>query len=105
MALPGKQTSRADLLERLATVMQASRAIRSQVALSICESSEMRLASRQRRVDTFRTTAVSAASRRKLRVRKTQRVRGIADAIAEILSSKGYAAFVVGQPQDTASIQ
>ena len=29
----------------------------------------------------------------------------IADAIAEILSSRGYAAFVAGDPQDTASIQ
>ena len=36
--------------------MQASLAIRSEVALTICESSEMRLASRQLRRDSLRTT-------------------------------------------------
>jgi hypothetical protein len=101
MTSPGEHTSRADLLERLATVMQASRAIRSELALTICESSETRLASRQLRGDSLRTAAV----RRKLQVRKTQRIRGIADAIAEILASRGYAAFVAGDPLDTASIQ
>jgi len=105
MTSSGQQTSRAELLERLATVMNASRAIRSEVALTICESSEMRLASRQLRRDSRRTTAGSATHRRKLQVRKKQSIRGIADAIAEILSSKGYAAFVTGEPQDTASIQ
>jgi hypothetical protein len=105
MTSPGKLASRADLLDRLATVMQASRAIRSQVALTICESSEMRLVSRQMRGGSLRISAESAAYRRKLQVRKTKRVRGIADAIAEILSSRGYSAFVMGTPQDTASIQ
>ena len=49
MTSPGRQTSRADQLERLSTVMQASRVIRPEVALTICESSEMLLASRQLR--------------------------------------------------------
>jgi hypothetical protein len=101
----GEHASRADLAERLATVMQVSRAIRSEVARTICESSETRLASRQLRGDSLRTTARTAAHRRKLEVRETQRIRGIADAIAGILSSRGYAAFVSGDPQDTASIQ
>jgi hypothetical protein len=101
----GEPTSQTDPLERLASVIQASRAIRSELALTICESSEMRLASRQLRGDTVRTTAGIAAVRRILRVRKTQRIRCIADAIAEILSRQGYAAFVAGDPQDTASIQ
>jgi hypothetical protein len=105
MTSPGQQTSQADLLNRLATVIEASRAIRSQVALTICESGEMRLASRQLREDTLRTTAVSAAYRRNLEVRKTQSVLKIADALAEALSSRGYSAFVIVQPQDTATIQ
>ncbi len=100
-----EHTSRADPLERLASVMEASLAIRSEVALTICESSELRLASRQLRGDSLRTTAGTAAVRRKLQVRKTQRIRGIAAAVAEILSRRGYAAFVAGDPQDTASIQ
>jgi hypothetical protein len=97
--------SQTDPLARLASVIQASRAIRSEVALSICESSEIRLASRQLRGDSIRTTAGTAAVRRVLRARKPQRIRGIADAIAEILSRQGYAAFLAGDPQDTASIQ
>ncbi len=101
----GERTSHTDPLERLESVIQASRAIRSEVALTICESSEIRLASRQLRGDSIRTTAGTAAVRRILRVRKTQRIRGIADAIAEILSRQGYAAFLGGDPQDTASIQ
>ena len=105
MTSQGEHTTRADLLERLAAVMQASQAIRSELARTICESNETRLASRQLRGDTVRTTAGIAAVRRILRVRKTQRIRGIADAIAEILSRQGYAAFVAGDPQDTASIQ
>jgi hypothetical protein len=101
----GEHTSQTDPLERLASVIQASRAIRSELALTICESSETRLASRQLRGDCHRTNARTAAVGRILRVRKTQRIRGIAEAIAEILSRQGYAAFVAGDPQDTASIQ
>jgi hypothetical protein len=103
--LQGERTSQTDPLERLASVIQASRAIRSEVALTICESSEMRLASRQLRMDSLRTTAGTAAVRRILQVRKPQRIRTVADAIAEMLSRQGYAAFVAGDPQDTASIQ
>jgi hypothetical protein len=105
MTSQGEHTRRADLVVRLATVMQASRAIRSELALTIRKSCETRLASRQLRGNGLRTTAGTAAVKRKLQVRKTQRIRGIADAIAEILSSRGYAAFVAGDPQDTASIQ
>jgi hypothetical protein len=104
MTSQGEHTTRADLLERLAAVMQASQAIRSELARTICESNETRLASRQLRGESVRTTGI-AAVRRRMQVRKRQRIRGIADAIAEILSSRGYAAFVAGDPQDTASIQ
>jgi hypothetical protein len=94
-----------ELLDRLSSVMQASRAIRSEVAVTICESSEMRLASRQLRLDSHRTAAVSAAWRRKLQSRKTEKFRGVAEAIAQILSRQGYSAFVATQPRDTALIQ
>jgi hypothetical protein len=105
MTSQGNHTNRAELLTRLATVMEASRAIRSEVALTISESREMRLASRQLRGDSFRTSAESAMYRQNLQGRKSQRIRGIADAIAEILSRQGYAVFVAGEPQDTASVQ
>jgi hypothetical protein len=101
----GQPTIQTDPLERLASVLQASRAIRSELALTICESSETRLASRQLRVDSRRTSVGTVAIRRKLKVCKTQRIRVIADAIAEILSRQGYTVFVAGDPQDTASIQ
>jgi hypothetical protein len=101
----GENASQTDPLERLASVIQASRAIRSEVALTICESSDTRLASRQLRRDSRRTSAATAAIRRKPRVRKNQGIRVIADAIAEILSRQGYAGFVAGDSQDTASIQ
>jgi hypothetical protein len=101
----GEHASQTDPLERLARVIQASRAIRSEAALAICESSETRLASRHLRRESRRTTAATVGIRRKLRVRKNQRIRLIADAIAEILSRQGYAAFVAGDSQDTASIQ
>jgi len=112
MTSPGIHTSRADLVNRLSVVLQASRTIRSEVALTICESSEMRLASRQLRVaseqlrqDSSRTAAGSAACRRRPQARKTERIPGIAEAIAQILSSQGYSAFVMSQDQETASIQ
>jgi hypothetical protein len=65
----------------------------------------MRLASQQLRLDIHRTTAGSAACRRKLQVRKTEKIRGVAEAIAQILSRQGYSAFVAVQPRDTALIQ
>ena len=112
MTSPGAVTSRVDLLNRLSNVMQASRAIRSEVALTICESSEMRLASRRLRVASqqirlhdVRTSAGSATRREKPRVCETENIRGIAEAIAQILSRRGYTAFVAVQPLDTASIQ
>jgi hypothetical protein len=85
--------------------MQASRAIRSEVALTICESSEMRLASRQLRLDSQLTAAGSAACRRKLQSRNVEKIRGVAEAIAQILSRRGYSAFVAEQPRDTALFQ
>lgn len=94
-----------ELLDRLSSVMQASRAIRSEVAVTICESREMRLASRQLRLDIHRTSAGSAACRRKLQSRETEKFRGVAEAIAQILSRRGYSAFVAAQPRDTALIQ
>jgi hypothetical protein len=47
----------------------------------------------------------SAAWRRGLHARKAQRSQLVANAIARILSSRGYTAFVAEQPQDTAPIQ
>jgi hypothetical protein len=89
----------------LASVIQASRAIRSDLALTICKSSEMRLASRQLRIDAMEASQGSAAWRRGLHARKAQRSQLVANAIARILSSRGYTAFVAEQPQDTAPIQ
>jgi hypothetical protein len=91
---PGIQISSGlnNLGERLAIVMQASRAIRSELALTICESSEMRLASRQLRTKGLQTT-------------HRQSSHWIAHAIAQVLTSHGYCAFVAGQTEDTASIQ
>jgi hypothetical protein len=106
MKSPGISTdSRVDLVQRLSNVMYASRTIRSELALTICESNEMRMASRQLRMDSVRTTELSAAGRRKLRVRKTERRRWMAHAIAQLLSSKGYLVFVAEPPKDTASVQ
>jgi hypothetical protein len=96
--------SRYELMERLATVMQASQTIRSEVALSICESSEMRIASRQLRLESSRTTWRSEASRQGL-TRKPRKYQHLADAIVQVLSRRGYSAFVAGRPQDTATIQ
>ena len=94
-----------ELQYRLSNVMQASRAIRTEVALAICESSEMRLASRQLRWDSHVTAAESAACRRKLQSRQTENIRVVAEAIAQILSRQGYSAFVAAQARDTALIQ
>lgn len=107
MKSPGIQIypSRAELAARLDGVMQASRAIRSEVALTICESREMRIASRQLRMESQRTSRQSAASRRGLSGSKAQRSQWIAHAVAEVLSGRGYPAFVAAPPQDTASIQ
>ena len=101
MPLSGIHTSREDLADRLASVMQASRAICAEVELTICESSETRLESRRLR----RTAVGSAACLREMQMRKTQRIRGVADSIAQILSNRGYSAFVAAPPQDTALIQ
>ncbi len=97
--------SRAELMERLAAVMQASRTICSEVALAVCESSEMRIASRQLRLESIGTTVRIAASRQSLRPRKARKHQCIADMIVQVLSSRGYSAFVAEQPRDTASIQ
>jgi hypothetical protein len=106
MKSPGVATaSRLDLVQRLSDVMHASRTIRSEVALTICESNEMRLASRHLRMESLRTTEVSVAGRRKLRARKAEQRRWMAHAVAQLLSSKGYSVFVAEAPQDTASVQ
>jgi len=85
--------------------MQAARVIRSEVALTICESSETRIASRQLRMDSMRTAHGSAAWRQRLLAQKAQRRRWIAHAIVQVLASRGYAAFVTTPSLDTASIQ
>jgi hypothetical protein len=104
---PGIQipSGRNNLGERLALVMQASRAIRCQLAITICESGEMRLASRQLRWDSRQTTQWIAARRHQLRPSNRQSSHSIALAIAQVLTSHGYCAFVAGQIEDTASIQ
>lgn len=98
-------TSRTEMVERLANVMQASRTIRSEVALTIWESSEMRVASRQLRMESLRMTAHSTASRRNLHTLKAEQRRWLAQTIAHLLSSRGYSTFVAEPTQDTASVQ
>lgn len=85
--------------------MQTSQAIRSELALTICESSESRLASQQLRMDCARATQHSCTRRRGQRSRKAQQHQWIAHAIVQVLSKRGYAAFLAEPPQDTASIQ
>jgi hypothetical protein len=99
------QYSDAELAARLESVMRASRAIRSEVALAVSESSEMRIASRQLRMDSLRTFQRTAAYRQSLDRAKVQRRQWIAHAIAQVLSSQGFPAFVAEQPHDTASSQ
>lgn len=96
---------RAELAERLASVRQASRAIRSEAALTICESAEMRIASRQLRMESNRTSQKSAAWRQGWQTHQKPEVRWIAQTIAQILSDRGYVAFVAAPPQDTATLQ
>jgi len=105
MKPPGTPISprRTELAERLATVIQASRAIRSEVALTICESSEKRIASRQLRMDSLRSKERIAA--RQVVKRRAERSQRMAHAVARVLSSQGYSAFVASAPNDTASIQ
>jgi hypothetical protein len=97
--------SRVELAARLASVMQASQAIRSEVALTICESSESRLASQQLRMDSARATRRSSAWRQGLHTRNAQRHQWIAHAIVQVLSKRGYSVFLAEPPQDTASVQ
>jgi hypothetical protein len=101
MPLSGIRTNRENLADRLASVLQVSKVIRAELELAICESRETRLESRRLR----RTAVGSAACLREMQMRKTQRIRGVADSIAQILSNRGYSAFVAAPPQDTALIQ
>jgi len=87
----------ADLGERLATVLEASRAIRSKSALTVGESRKLRLAARESRIDGWLTNRVMAR-------RQAARL-WLARAIANALSEGGYPAFVVTAPQETASHQ
>jgi len=107
MKSPSLQISyrREELAERLAGVMQASRTIRSEAALTICESIETRLVSRQLRMESQRTSRRRAAGMDGLRTMKAQQRRWMAQAIAQVLSSGGYIAFVSTPPQDTVLIQ
>jgi len=107
MKSPGVQASfrRAELAERLASVMQAAQAIRSEAALTICESNEVRIASRQLRIESHRTSLTSAAGRQGRQTPKKPEPRQIAQMIAQVLSARGYLAFVAAAPQDTASLQ
>ena len=108
MKSPGLHVSShgSELAVRVAAVLQASRAIRSEVALTICESSEMRVASRQLRMDIRLTTNVIATQLQGLRNKgKARRSQWIAQAIAQVLSTQGYSVFVEAPPTDTASVQ
>ncbi len=98
-------SSRVELAARLASVMHISRAIRSELALTICESSESRLASQQLRMDSARAAQLSSTWRQGQRSRKARQHQWIAHAIVQVLSNRGYAAFLAEPPQDTASIQ
>jgi hypothetical protein len=96
---------REELNARVATVMQATRALRSEVALTICKSSEIRIASRQLRMDSVRTTEGTVAWRQYLLARQAQRRLWMAQAIVKVLASQGCSAFVASAPPDSASIQ
>ena len=85
--------------------MQASRAIRSELALTIRESREMRLASRQLRRDSLEAARWIAARRQDLQPSNRQSGHWMAHAIAQVLTTHGYPAFVAGQTEDTALIQ
>ena len=97
--------SRAQLAARVATVRRASLALRSEVALNICKSSAVRMASRQLRMDTAGIIQVTSAPRRSRHQGQAQRSQGIALAIAQVLSSRGYSVFVTSLPLETASVQ
>lgn len=97
--------SRSELAERLASVLDSSRAIRSEVALAVCESREARIASRQLRLESRRTARQIAASRQSVEAHKAQRRRLIAYGVAQVLSSRGYNVFLAAQPQHIAVIQ
>jgi hypothetical protein len=107
MKSPGlhNSASRAELTERVATVMQAARVIRSELALTICESSEMRISSRQLRLDSARTTRGSSVWRQRLVARKAQRQRWIAHAIVQIPGKPGLCCLCGGAVWRYASIQ
>jgi hypothetical protein len=105
--VPGVQivTDRADLVERLAVVLHSSRTIRSEIALAMRESSDLRVAARQLRIESLRTAEQSAPWRRDLAARKAERRRRIAQAIVQVLSSRGYSAFTAPRPENGVSIQ
>jgi hypothetical protein len=107
MKSPGIQISfgRAELAERLAGVLHSSRAIRSEVALAVCESSEARIAARQLRLESLRTARQIAASRQSVEAHNGQRRRLIAYGVAQVLSSRGYNVFLAAQPRHIAVIQ
>ena len=98
-------TGREDLVERLAVAMHSSRVIRSEIALAIRESSDLRVAARQLRMDSLRAAEQSAPWRRDLAARKAERRRKIAQAIVQVLSSRGYSAFTEKQSENGVSIQ
>jgi hypothetical protein len=101
MPSSGIRTDRENLADRLANVLQASRTIRAELELTICESSETRLKSQRLR----RTAAGRPASPRKIEMRQTPSIGAVAESIARILSNRGYSAFVLAPPRDTALIQ
>lgn len=98
-------TGREDLVERLAIVMHSSRAIRSEIALAMRESSDLRVAARQLRIESLRTAEQTAPWRRDLAARKAERRRRIAQAIVQVLSSRGYSAFTATRSESDVSIQ
>jgi hypothetical protein len=65
----------------------------------------MRIASRQLRMDTAGTIQGIPAHVRVGHQGQAQRSQGIALAIAQVLSSRGYSVFVTSPPQETASVQ
>ena len=94
-----------ELSGRLAKLKQASQAIRAEAALTVCKSSEVRIASRKLRMETRRITNSIEASLQGRSAPQIRRRLRMARAIAEALSRAGYYSFVAVEPQETASLQ
>ncbi len=99
------RTARTELGEHFSEVMRAARAIRSEAALTISESSSLRVAARQARMDTVRIRERNAAQYRRSLLCQAERPLQLAQVVAEMLAVIGYSAFIAEPAKDYASVQ